>query len=611
MLETLHAPRFLAQIEPFSFLEKSELEEIAQSTDIFYFKEGEKIAKKGETPERYFILAKGFVKTSQEGERLSLLGPKDSFEARALLEGSYALDFIAAEESLLFGIKKEAFLQLLRTHATFECYYLDDIAQKMDALLKRRSDKDISIFMATKIKECPLQKALIVEAETSILECAQIMSEHKADALIVKFEKGHGIITNTTLREKVILQGLSSSEPAHKIATPRLITMDEEEFLFGALLSLIEHNIQRLAITRGKEKQIVGILDQIDLLSSIASKGHLINFQIQKAQTVEELEGAAKETLTLIKTLQAQGVRTREITRLLYELNAKLYKRLFEILMPKELIENSALIVLGSEGRGEQTLRTDQDNALILRDGFEMDHLESLTQRFTDALLFLGFPPCQGGIMLSQTPWRRSLSQYLEELEEWIFEPSGERVMRFSILFDASCVGGDARLLDTLRQKIFQKTLGQGVFFARFALATTLFETPLSFFSNFVTESKEHEGELDIKKGAIFPLVHGIRSLALQNSCPSTNTLERIRELEERGVLSAEFAIELREAFEFLLQIKMQIQIEKHEKNLPADNYINPSKLGKFERDLLRDVFKITERFKKFITHHFKLNMVS
>lgn len=610
-LETLRLASFLREVEPFSLLSPREREALEAHSDIFYFKEGDRIATKGEKPTRYFIIAKGLVRGHEEGERGEILGFRDSFEAEAILQGGYTRHFSATEEALLFGIEAEEFVRLLRTHGAFERYYLDSLAQKLETLSKRRATKDLSLFLNRPIKETPLQKPLFISAKESILRGVERLSEAQSDALLVEFESGHGIITNTTLRERVILGGVGVHEPCSAITTPRLITLDEEESLFSALLSLIEHHIQRLVITRGAERRIIGILDQVDLLSALASKGHSIHAQIQKAQSVDELAVASKETLTLIKTLQAQGGRARQITRLLSELNRQLYARLFTILMPPSLVANAALLMLGSEGRGEQTLRSDQDNALILRDGFETADLEGLCERFSEALETLGFPLCPGNIMLSNPLYRRPLSEYLQEIEACLSEPTGERLLRFSILFDASCVAGDSKLGEELRQKMFQRSLGEGLFLSHFALAATRFETPLSLFSNFITDEENHKGELDIKKGAIFPLVHGVRALSLKHGCAALSTLERLQELREKGVLSEEFGEELAQAFEFLLGLKMEIELEKSERNLPLDNYLNPHKLGRFERDLLRDVFKITARFKRFLAQHFQLHRVS
>jgi len=139
-----------------------------------------------------------------------------------------------------------------------------------------------------------------------------------------------------------------------------------------------------------------------------------------------------------------------------------------------------------------------------------------------------------------------------------------------------------------------------------FARATVIFDTPLSFFSGFVTDKKDqlHKDELDLKKGGIFPIVHGIRSLALEKGIAETNTVERIKKLNDLGLFSRELAADLIEAFDFLLTLRLAGQLAKAKQGLPPDNYVAPEKLSKLERDLLRDVFKVVNQLKKLVSHH-------
>src|SRR4249919_1016588 len=178
--------------------------------------------------------------------------------------------------------------------------------------------------------------------------------------------------------------------------------------------------------------------------------------------------------------------------------------------------------------------------------------------------------------------------------------------MQFAIFIDARAVAGDARLLDELRHYIFERLQSSTPFYARFARATEAFETPLGMFSNFVVGKAEHRDALDLKKGGIFPLTHGVRSLALEYRIEATNTLERIAALQAKGVLTESFAVELGEALTMLATLRLTTGLRKVKAGLPQDNYVQPNKLNKLERELLRDSFKIVNEFKKFISFHFK-----
>jgi CBS domain-containing protein len=291
------------------------------------------------------------------------------------------------------------------------------------------------------------------------------------------------------------------------------------------------------------------------------------------------------------------------------ELNKKVLRKLFELLAPPELLDNACLLVLGSEGREEQVLKTDQDNALILRDGFTHPDLERITHEFTDCLIDFGYPRCPGNIMVSNPYWAKSVAAFKNELFEWIVRPTSESFLQFAIFFDAMSVAGDDNLLRHVKDHMYRLLSDHRSFYSQFAKATVAFETPLGFFTNFVME--KNRNELDLKKGGIFPIVHGIRSLALEYRLPQSNTVDRITALSQRNLFRSSFGTELIEVFTHLSTLRVKAGLNKIQQGLPQDNYLNPNELNKLERELLRDSFKIVNEFKKFIGYHFKLGMIS
>ncbi|MFP4487026.1 MAG: putative nucleotidyltransferase substrate binding domain-containing protein [Campylobacterales bacterium] len=607
-MESLDFKSFLSSIEPFSSLEADDLKLCVDSLDIEYFKAEESILRRSKSPEHYYIVARGYVKEIDENDEITYYGVKDSFCAESLINNSAKNSFIAGEETIVYALKKDVFLELFYTRDSFKNYYLNSISEKFKQLIKKESDEDLAIFVSTKVKDIFLNKAIIVTQSTSIIESAKLMSENNADSIIVRYDSGYGIVTNTDLREKVLITGKSLEDNIGDIATASLITIDEDDFLFNALLLMIEHSISRVGVLQGDK--IVGVLEQIDLLSSISNKAHLINLEIQRAKSIEELRWPSSDVVQIIKSLRQKGVKVRHITKLLADINYKIYQKLLELIAPKELLENSTLIVMGSEGRKEQTLRTDQDNALIIRDGFEFEDAIKIGEKFTNTLAEFGFPLCDGGIMISNPQFNKSLAEFKDDIYSYSQKPSGENVMSLSILYDASYVCGDREIFEEFRSYIVKTSRRDMAFLAHFAKASHIFETPLTMFSKFVTD-KSHKNGVDIKKGAIFPIVHSIRSFSLEKGIEQTNTFERIKELNNLGYLDREFAEELIESFTFLLTLRLNTQLQSIELGREPDNYINPSSLSKFERDLLRDIFKLVDKLKKLTTHHFRLNMVS
>jgi CBS domain-containing protein len=382
--------------------------------------------------------------------------------------------------------------------------------------------------------------------------------------------------------------------------------MAPDDFLFNALLRMTHHNVNRLVIREGAT--IHGILEQIDLLSYLSNHSHLIALQIERAQSRDELLWASQDLVNVIRDLHAKGIKIRYIMQLVSELNKKVLRKLFELLAPPALLDNACLLVMGSEGREEQVLKTDQDNALILRDGFTHPDLERVTAEFTASLIEFGYPRCPGNIMVSNPYWTKSVAAFKESLFDWIVRPTPDSFLQFAIFCDAAAVAGDDNLLRHVKDRMYRLLSDHRSFYSQFARSTVAFETPLGFFTNFVLE--KNRDELDIKKGGIFPIVHGVRSLALEYRLPQTNTVDRIAALGQRNLFEPSFGVELSEAFAYLSTLRTKAGLRKIEQGLPQDNYLNPKDLNKLERELLRDSFKIVNEFKKFITYHFKLGMI-
>jgi CBS domain-containing protein len=285
------------------------------------------------------------------------------------------------------------------------------------------------------------------------------------------------------------------------------------------------------------------------------------------------------------------------------QLNEKVYEKLFTLILPETLQTQCSLLVMGSEGRDEQILKTDQDNALIIKDGVDVEQFRPYMDIFTQTLIDFGFPRCDGNIMVCNPFWCKLFEDYDQQLDSWLNGSKMEDYMNLAIFFDAKVVGGDPTLLDKLKQKLFDKIDNKDVFMAYFAKATLAFDTPIGIFSNIITKNDE----IDLKKGAIFAMVQGVRSLALEYKLTEHSTIARIKKLNNLKIINREDAAELIEAFELLLRIKLQGQMSKLDENIAISNSINLTILNKIQRDMLKDSFKIVNKFKKFISHHFRL----
>jgi len=612
-MSLIEQKEFLKKIIPFDSLDNYSLEKLTAQFDISYFKKDEIILSNNIKPQYLYFIIKGVVQEKNEDEVISVYSNNEYFDSISLIENKIKHTFIASCETICYTLEREIFLSFIYENENIESYFFQTISNKLNSNISNEQNKEFANFMVSRVKDAYLQAPVIIDANETIYNATINLEQSKASSLLLKDENNNlSIVTNSDLIKKVILKRLSFDDKISSIASKDLKYINDEEFLFNAQLKMNKYNIKRLIVTN-KNNDILGVLDLISLTSFFASHTYLVTLELQNASSIEELKSASSNFINVIRTLYTKGVKVRYISKLIAQLNNKLFYRLFELIAPKELIEQSALIIMGSEGRGEQILRTDQDNALILSDNCTVDKkiIEEFTNNFTNLLCDFGYPRCTGNIMLSNPYWRLNFSDFKMKIYKWVYSNEPEDFMNLAIFYDAICVCGDNKLLDDLKDYLHTICSHAPSFHCFFAKPILNFQTPLNLFTSFILNKKEHKNELDIKKGGIFAIVHGVRSLSIQYNINETNTVQRLKELNNKNIINRETTSELIEAFNFLLTLRLKARLDKIDKKSELDNYINPNNLSTLEKDLLRDSFKIVEKFKKFIIYHYKLNLLS
>jgi CBS domain-containing protein len=332
---------------------------------------------------------------------------------------------------------------------------------------------------------------------------------------------------------------------------------------------------------------------------------------MERAETIEDVIDASRRIEVMVAVLHSKGVKSRYIAKMVSEIHKKMYAKLFALIFPETWHEKCTLLLLGSEGRGEQILRTDQDNALIFENGFEPEDKETVVQRFIEILDKIGFPRCKGNVMIINPKWAKDVNGYKEDIRQWIISPDYDGLMDMAIFYDTYAVAGNICLFKELRSYMLEKIKEHKEYLTYFARSIDSFESPLGLFSRFITNEKTHKNEIDIKKGALFALIHGVRALSLEYGICKTNTTQRIKELNNIGYMNKEDARDLLETLEVINTLRLHAQLDKLQAGKEVDNYICLTTLGKLERDTLKEALKTVEQFKKRVSYHFHLSMVS
>jgi CBS domain-containing protein len=466
------------------------------------------------------------------------------------------------------------------------------------------SQREMLSLVTARVRDAYVRKPIYVDGSLDLVSVCRVLSEQGVTYTLVRDGKRLGIFTTTDLRDALLRGEPPATLAVRDVSRFELIEVHPDAELYEALWLMVRHRVHRLLVRDGDT--VLGVVGQLDLVSFVANHSHVLAAQIDEAASLSDLKAAADRTDAMITLLHEGGMRIERISRLVGALNQRLIERLWNLLAPPELVANSCLLVMGSEGRGEQIMKTDQDNALVLRDGYELPQLAEIAARFNDALAQFGYPPCPGGIMLTNPLWRGSVARFRESLRDWIYSADPQGAMNLAIFFDAAPVAGDAALLQGLRQYLDHILAGGDAFLARFAAAADQFDEPQSLWTRLTLRADEQP--LDLKKLGTFPIVHGVRALCLKHGVREPGTAQRLRRLVERGLIDAGLGRDLLEALHFLMELKLRHQLRQRAAGEVPGNLVQPSALSTMERDQLKDALAINKRFRLLLRQRFRFD---
>ncbi len=601
---------------PYDCLNPDERQLVRDSIDIEYFREDQVILDAGDEPTHLLVVIKGLVQEWNGDELVATYARDDSFDGRGLVAGKTSSRFVAKEEVLAYRLKRSAVQELISRNATFGALLFSDLSNKLSALTERHEQHELQSLTMARVEQAFVRPALFVDGELDIVSVVKTFKANRTTNVVVRDSRSTpaklGIFTMSGL-QKAILDGRPLNElPVRELSTFKLITVRPQEHLFDALSAMVRHRVHRVIVaepanSENEEMQVVGFLEQLDLLSFLSNHSYLISLQIQQAATLDDLKAAAGQITRLIGLLFRGGTKVQQIAQLVQELNAKLFERAWQFIAPRELQDNSCLFVMGSEGRGEQLLKTDQDNGLVLRDGYTPPaDLADICQRFTDALIEFGYPKCPGNIMISNPAWRMPATQFGQTVHRWLAMPDGDTLMSLAIFLDAHAVAGEAGLLEQVRHTLDHLSRDNDANLSRFASAIDSFGDAPGWLNRIMSLGESAHEELNLKKVGIFPLVHGVRTLALVRHLRATGTEDRIQALVSAGDLSAELGADMVDSLHFFMGLKLKTGLEALEAGREPGG-IRPDRLSSLDRDLLKDTLNVVKKFKGVVRHKFHL----
>ncbi|MSN26668.1 MAG: CBS domain-containing protein [Geobacter sp.] len=461
--------------------------------------------------------------------------------------------------------------------------------------------------------------AITCPPDMGLVEMARLMKSHNISGIVaVDDQKPVGIVSLRDLRNLIAdsvndISGMSVRD----VMTTGLITIRSSDYLFKAIFLMAKHNIHRLVVV-DENDNLSGVLTDTDLLRVQTRSPLYLVQEIESAGSIEQLHIIGQKMNGMLQYAVKTNADAQSLIQLIAHFNDAFTQRLIYILDNNHgvrLPPGAAFLALGSEGRQEQTLRTDQDNAIVYRDDFspaKIAEVRRFAERIVAALESVGVPLCPGNMMASNPEWRHSLSEWKQLTQKWITTPTPEDTVYFGVFQDLRVLHGDLFFETELRAHICECTKSNSLFFPSMARNIVRFKPPLGMFGRLLVEKKgEQRGKLDLKKGGLFALTRGIGLIALEAGIMGGTTWTKLERLNHLHLISDHDLEIIGDAFTFLIKMRLEKQMVALSSGKEPVNFIDPLVLVDRDRVQLRAAFRGVNTLLNILKSRYKLDMMA
>jgi CBS domain-containing protein len=454
----------------------------------------------------------------------------------------------------------------------------------------------------------------------SIVEAARIMYEKDISGLVVVDLLGRivGVFSVRDFRKLIAeSNGDLSGVKVKDVMCAEPVTVRRDSYVFEAIFKMAKHNIHRLVVVDHQD-HLCGMLTDTDLLSLQTRSPIYLSQEIENAESIRQLSIINTRILEMVNCATDAGADIRSLVHLITHFNDSFTLRIIELMERDEgirLPDGVAFLALGSEGRGEQTLRTDQDSAMVFVDNLseeDQSAAERFAYRLADALEEVGVPKCSANTMASNPEWRHSLSDWKMLIEKWMSLPEGDHMVRFGMFQDFRTLHGDERLEHELQKYILAGIKRNALFLPYVARNIVSFVPPIGMFGRIKVEKRgENRGRVDLKKAGIFAITGGVSLLALEAGIVEGSTWDKLDQLEESGLLGSDSRETIDSAFSYLFRLRLLRQVRDLTAGNEPTNSVDPLVMNDRQRDQLRTALKGVRMFLRFIRERYQLDSIS
>ncbi len=616
---------------PFDRMEREHLAFMADRFKLGYYAKGEVLIGPGTVPvDRLYIIKQGTVLAEQDVARVEHdsafweLAPWDSFPLGALLaKRPVASVYRAKEDTFCYELPAEDFRKLLHLSEPFH----DFCTRRLASLLEQSKHIIQAQYARTTTEQQSMNSPLSAvirrspvscTADVPVCEVLKTMKGRNIGSMIVAEPDGTptGIFTLHDVLDRVALARLDLATPIGAVMTQGLITLPPRSYAYEAALAMIRHGIRHVLVTDEETGKLEGVISERDLFSLQKVGLRQISAAIRRAESVESLCQSAHDIRQFAINMLAQGVGSEQLTEIISTFNDLLTARVIELtaeatgLASTPLAKRFCWLALGSEGRYEQTLSTDQDNGIIFEvpEGWTADKVRErllpFARRINEALDACGFPLCKGEVMASNPKWCLSLEEWRGTFADWIQRGDGQTLLNASIFFDFRPLWGEASLVDALRQWLNGYVVQYRMFLRLMVMNALGNRPPLGLVRDFVTRGEGNT--LDLKLNGTTPFVDAARVMALYVGSGDTGTIPRLREIGKQWNLETPEVEGWVEAFLYIQMLRLRSQYEKLQRGEAMDNLIDPDGLNDLDRRILKESFRQARKLQALMEKSFQ-----
>jgi len=601
-VEITEVVKYLQHTVPFQFLDSKELNFAASNISISYLKNGRVIdMSENERPSLHLIRRGAFEIRSEQDHLVDRIADGECYGISTVLDNNpEGFNVVALEDSLVYILNKEDFQKLSESNTQFYDFFNQT---RENRLRKLSTSKNETITPATQLNNSILSlmahDIIHIEPSQTIGEAARLMTERRVSSLLILEEqKLIGILTDRDLRSRVLACGKTADTLIEEVMTRNPTSVSNTSLSIHAQLLMSEKNIHHLPVV-DENFHAVGMLTSTDLLRNQQLSPLLMVSEISRQNSLESASAVMSRLPKLINNLVASEMKAADIGDIIAAIADSLARKLIGFYQeekgPAPMEFN--LLVFGSQARFDQSLGSDQDNALMLErqpTPDEMNYFIDLGKFLADGLNQCGFIYCPGDIMASNPEWIKTQVEWQTKFRKWIQSPSPTALLNASIFFDIRHIYGPDEPVKKLKSLALGLARKNELFIATMTKNAVGNRAPLGFFRDFVVDrSGSHKDQLDLKHHGLALINDLARVYSLASGCTETSTIRRLRACRKEGVLAPEHANNLKDAWEFLADLRLQAQQKSWQEYGSAAPFMDPTILSQLERKHLKSTFKV------------------